>query len=824
MNQQRHCDLCDLPAGREPFTRAFDGVERAFCCAGCLNVYTILSESGLTAAGVDLRQTELFRESLQLGLISTRDSGERTLPPDAETREALYHLSGLWCSSCGWLIEHALSREYGVVSAEVLFTSDLLKVKYCPQYLEPERIPNRVEALGYRIAEYTGDREADRTEWRDLLLRLGIAGGLWMNVMLFSLVIYASYFESIAEGARKSVPLILMALATPAVFYSGWPILRLGFLGLVRGVIRMEALISTGVLAAYGYSVVQAFLGGQHYYFDTACAIVTLVLAGKALERSAKEKTARSISLLYRLMPKKARLLHDGRERFVAVDALEPGMTLLVKPGERIPADGIVFHGNSPVDESVVTGESEPRSKIPGDEVIGGSCNGAGVLEIRVTRAGEEGTLAQIIRSVESAVAGRTPLERSVDRAARIFVPVVLLIAVATLVGCRIVGLPFTEAMLRAIAVLVIACPCALGIATPLATTAAVGASSSRGILIRDARVLETFEAVDLVILDKTGTATEGEFRVRHAAIQPEALALLAGLESTSTHPLARALVRYAGENGVDYATPRDVVIRQGHGMTGTVLSRRVVAGNRPLMDLEEVILPPDVVAQSKVWELEGLTVVFCAVDGVAAGAVAFGDRLRAGAASFVDDLRRQRIGTMLLSGDSLETTARVAAQLAVDDFRGAVTPAGKAEVVRRMRAAGRVVAMAGDGINDAPALAAADLGIAMGSGTDLAMQAAPVVLMGDSLARIGETFEIARSTRKVVRQNLFWAFFYNSLGIGLAIAGILNPILAAGAMVISSLSVIGNTLRLDRRVRKLSPGGPAVQRIEPYPGVATRL
>ncbi len=824
MTPQRHCDLCDLPAGREPLARPFEGAERAFCCAGCLNVYTILSESGLIATGIDFRETELYQESLRLGLISTGDPGERALPPDAETREGLYQLSGLWCSSCGWLIEHAVSREYGVVSAEVLFTSDLLKVKYCPQYLEPGRIPQRVEALGYRIAEYSGDREVDRSEWRDLLLRLGIAGGLWMNVMLFSLVIYASYFESIAEGAHRVVPFILLALATPAVFYSGWPILRLGFLGLRQGVVRMEALIATGVLAAYGYSVIQAFLGGQHYYFDTACAIVTLVLAGKALERGAKEKTARSISLLYRLMPKKARLLQDGRERFVAVEAVEPGMTLLVKPGERIPADGIVSEGISPVDESVITGESEPRAKVPGDEVVGGSCNGAGVLQIRATRVGEAGMLAQMIRSVESAVASRTPLERAVDRAARVFVPSVLLIAVATLAGCRITGIPFTESMMRAIAVLVIACPCALGIATPLATTAAVGAASRRGILIRDARVLETFESVDLVILDKTGTATEGEFRVRAATLEPPSLTLLASVESRSSHPLARALVHYAEELGIDFDAPMDVEIRQGQGIGGRVRERRVLAGNRTLMELENVPLSPELVAQAQAWELEGLTVVFCAVDGFAAGSVAFGDRLRAGAASLVENLRRQNIATMLLSGDSCETTARIAARLGVDEFHGAVTPGGKQEIVRGARSAGRVVAMVGDGINDAPALAAADLGIAMGSGTDLAMQAAPVVLMGDSLDRICETFEIARSTRKVVRQNLFWAFFYNSLGIALAIAGILNPILAAGAMVISSLSVIGNTFRLDRRVRSLPRHHSEDQPVEPIPGVATRV
>jgi heavy metal translocating P-type ATPase len=751
---------------------------------------------------MDPRQTEVFQRSLRMGLIGLTDEaaafGGSSIPEGAETREVLYQVSGMWCTSCGWVIEHILSRESGIRSAEVMFTSDLLKVRYCPQYLAPDRIGERVASLGYRATEYLGEREGGRKEWQDLLLRLGLAGAMWMNVMLFSLVIYASYWEGIADWARRGVPLILMALTIPALFYSAWPIHRIAWLGLRQGYLRMEALISVGVLAAFGYSTVQAFLGGKHFYFDTACAIVTLMLTGKALERGAKERSAKAIALLHRLLPKKARLRLEDREHFVSIEALEPGVVFLVKAGERIPADGIVVAGTSLVDESVVTGESEPLAKTVGDEVICGALNAAGVLEIRVTRAGAESTLAQIVRAVESSLASRSPLERAVDRVSRIFIPTVLGVAALTLVVCLAVHLPPAEAMLRAIAVLVIACPCALGIATPLATTAAVGAASRRGILVRDVSVLETFRRVNVLVLDKTGTATEGDVRVRELLDAP--LDLVAALESYSEHPLGKAVVRLAKEKGLALLEAREVVIREGSGLLGTVSNQRVAVGSLRLMAEEGVVVAEGLLDRMAAWQAEGLTVAFVAIEGQSRGALAFGDRLRPEATGVIAALRARGVHTVLLSGDACATTVRIGALLGVDEALGEVPPTEKAAVIRRFQEDGRVVAMVGDGINDAPALAAADLGIAMGSGADLALNSAPVVLLNASLLLIPETFALASTVHRVVRQNLFWAFAYNAIGITLAATGVLNPILAAGAMVLSSLSVIGNSLRLNRR------------------------
>ncbi|MBS1872996.1 MAG: heavy metal translocating P-type ATPase [Acidobacteria bacterium] len=798
------CSLCGLPAGRGPISRPVAGQDRVFCCLGCMNVYTILAESGVTAQGVDFRDTELYKESLRLGLISSGQAARKfEIPEGAETRDAVFQISGMWCSACGWVIEHALASEPGVVSAEVMFTSDLLKVRYCPLYVPPGRIPSRVESLGYKAAEYAAQTERDNSERRSLLLRLGVAFFLWMNVMTVSLVVYASYWESISDSARAIVPWVLMGLATPAVLYSAWPILRGAWFGLRTFTLRMESLLALGILAAYGYSVAQAVLGGQHYYFDTACAIIMLVLLGKVLERGAKERTAQSIALLYRMMPAKARLLQDGRERFISIDALEPGMTFLVKTGERIPADGVVVSGDSHVDESVLTGESALRHKLPGETVICGSLAATGVLEIRATRVGAGSTLNQIIQSVQAALNSRSRIERTVDRVSRIFVPAVTALAALTLIGWLAAGLDIADALMRAIAVLVIACPCALGIATPLAITAAVGACSRRGILVSDARVLELAGNIGNVIFDKTGTITLGEFSV--VAVHPAGvdIAPLAAIEQYSEHPLGRAVVRYA--ESLRLATPRanDIVVLKGCGIQGRVAGSQVFAGNRRLIADQGLDLDRELEQKVQQWEAAGHTVAYFGADGQLTGAVALGDRIRPEAAPTIAGLKLRGVRTAIVSGDSARTTASVAAQTGVDEFRAEVLPAGKMDVVKQFQASGAAVAMVGDGVNDAPALAAADLGIALGSGAALAMQAAPVVLMSSDLNRVVAVFETARDAMRVVKQNLFWAFFYNVAGITLAITGILNPILAAGAMVLSSLSVIGNSLRLNARVSR---------------------
>jgi heavy metal translocating P-type ATPase len=785
------CTLCDLPTTNTS----------GFCCPGCENVHAILVESGAVAPGQSFRDTDLFREALKRGLVSN-PSAEAPPPPDAETREAVFHVSGMWCASCGWLIEHALARIRGIVSAEVLFASDLLKVRYCPQYLPKQRIADAVGSLGYRAAEYTGSSAPADAERRDLLLRTGIAAFLSMNVMTFSLVVYASYFEHITSSFARYIPFLLMALATPSVFWCAAPVLRLAWGSLRAGVLRMESLLAMGILMAYGYSAVQAFRGNPHVYFDTACAIVTLVLTGKTIERGAKDRTRRAITLLHGLMPNKARILQDGRERFISLEALQPDMIFLVKPGERIAADGVVVEGRSHADESVLTGESAPVPKTPGSHVVCGSVNTGSPLQVRATRVGVDSTLAHIVRTVEQATAGRTRMERAVDRLSRMFIPVVLMLSALTFAGWQWrTGRP-ADALMHALAVIVIACPCALGIATPMALTSAVAGAARRGILVSDTRVLETIRAVDVVVLDKTGTATEGRFELLEITGDTSRMAELAAIEAYSEHPIARAIVAYVGRPpapaeagsspmrvptacavGYPLSAPAGLTVHPGRGITATVGGTEYFIGNATLAGSETPSGPH--------------TTVYFGWDGLVRGTMTLGDRVRPRARGLCANLRWRGIHTVLLSGDSVEATRHVAEEIGADEWIAEALPDRKVEVIRELQRNGAVVAMIGDGVNDAASLARADLGIAVGSGADIALQAAPLVLMNRSLEAVAEALELAKRAFSIIHQNLFWAFAYNVIGITLAMSGVLSPIFAAAAMVLSSISVLGNSRRL---------------------------
>lgn len=756
-----------------------------FCCIGCSNVYSILIESGAIHEGQDPRETELFKRSLELGLVSNtkRTNTGRQIPAEAIVEEKLYHVSGMWCGACGWLIEHVLGQESAIRQAEVFFTSDLLRVLYCPQFLPASRIEDRIRGLGYTITPHTGEVHDDSADRRRELLRLGLAAFLWLNVMTLNLSVY------LGNGLQHSLPYLVMALATPVVFWCGIPILRVAWVGLRQGVARMETLLAIGICAAYAYSVTEVFRGGRHIYFDIACAIVTLVLLGRFVERGAKAAASKAITGLYHMLPVKARTLVNGRERFIAIDALRADDLFIVKAGERIPADGIVTEGESWVDESVLTGESRPVSRRAGERVTGGTLNTGGVLRVRATAVGSNSVLAQIVRSVEAALSRRSEIERTVDKVSRIFVPSVLILALIVGIFTGLAGSNPGEALLRAITVLVIACPCALGIATPLAISAAVGAASRRGILIPDPKSFELAQRMNTVVLDKTGTVTEGRFELLH--YEPADLPMLAAIEAYSEHPLGRAVVL----KSPDVPEAREVKILKGRGIVGMVGEHRVFCGNRKLV--AEQGLPVPSVANNA--EQQGHTVAFYGWDGQVRGSLVFGDRIREDATTLIASLKQRGMRVLIVSGDSKVTVEAVAATVGADEYHAEVLPEGKRRFIAGLKARGCRVVMVGDGVNDGPALAEADLGIAMGSGTDLAMKASNVVLMTNQLSRITDVFDLARRTLLIIKQNLFWAFAYNLAGISFAVMGRLNPILGAGAMVTSSLFVAWNSSRLRR-------------------------
>jgi heavy metal translocating P-type ATPase len=827
------CGLCDLPCGRRPIVRVYDPHDIAFCCMGCANVYAILLESGVIASGQNIRETEIFRRSLELGLISNLNgapSQPAEIDPKTPTQELLLEIRGMWCSACGWLIENALRGLPGVVAADVFFASDLARVKYCPQYLPPDSIRTRITRLGYEATEHGSEETVQKSEARALLLRLGVAAFLWANIMAFSTILYIGYFERIAPSASRFLPYVLWTLATPMVFYCAWPILRAAGIGFLNRQIRMETLLALGILAAYLLSTVQTLRGQTHVYFDTAAAIVTLVLAGKLIERAAKDRAARAVGILYRLMPKKARILTAAGERFVSIDALQPGQEFVVKAGERIPADGIVVEGNTHTDESLLSGESVPILKNENAPVVSGSLNIGNVIRVKAIRTGNESALAQIIRLVESALSSRAPIERIVDRVCRGFVPLVVLLALLDLGVLLARHSQVADALLQATTILVIACPCALGLATPLAVTAAVGSASQAGLLISDASVLESMEKIDVAVLDKTGTLTRGDFclvdhvleevRVPALAMAGSALdaanprreiasdeefmlqvlPILSGIEAYSEHLLGRALLQYARDHRVQPLAAGAVEIHKGQGISGSVDGRRVLIGNRQLMTSFEQAPYEEADQRAEQLQSAGHTVAFFAWEGAVRGMLAFGDEIKPGAAETVKRLKARGIRVKLVSGDAWSTTAVVADQIGIDDYVAEAAPSAKCAIVAALQKEGKHVTFIGDGVNDAPALAQADLGIALGTGADIATGAARMVLMSGSLLKLEDAFQLAAKTTRIVRQNLIWAFFYNIAGITLAILGVLTPIYAAAAMLLSSTSVVLNSMRLAKR------------------------
>ncbi len=612
---------------------------------------------------------------------------------------------------------------------------------------------------------------------------------------------------------------VQFALASPVVLWAGAPFFRRGWDSLVRRSLNMFALIALGTGAAYLFSVLATVapgifpagsrdMGGSvGVYFEPAAVIVTLVLLGQVLELRARERTGDAVRALLNLAPKTARRVRaDGTDEEVALGAIAVGDRLRVRPGEAVPVDGTVLEGRGAVDESMVSGEAMPVAKQPGDALIGGTVNGTGALLMRADKVGADTMLARIVAMVAEAQRSRAPIQRVADRVAAWFVPSVVAVAVLAFIGWTIGGPPpaLAYALIAGVSVLIIACPCALGLAAPMSVMVGVGKGAREGVLIRSAEALERMERVDTLLVDKTGTLTEGKPRI--VAVEPDEpdlLSLAASVERSSEHPLAAAIVAAARERGIAVEEPAKFELVTGQGVAGTVGGRTVLLGNARMM-AERGIAMGDLPARADALRADGATVLFVAVDGAAAGLLAIADPIKAGAQAALDRLHADGIRIVMLTGDNRTTADAVARKLGIDAVEADMLPEDKHRIVRTMRAEGKVVAMAGDGVNDAPALAEADVGIAMGSGTDVAMQSAGVTLVKGDLAGIARARALSRATMRNIRQNLVFAFLYNALGIPIA-AGVLYPVLglmlspaiAALAMSLSSVSVIGNALRL---------------------------
>jgi Cu+-exporting ATPase len=720
--------------------------------------------------------------------------------PDGPLQHSSLAIEGMTCASCAALIELSLKRDSRVKNAGVNFAAGTCAVD---GQLDRDAVFALVQRLGYtpRPMDTLAQRrflvEREKVLREEAKQRFMTAAALTAPLMVLGMGMPHSY------GLR----LLQFALATPVVFGAGRPFFEKALkLAQNRGA-NMDTLIALGAGAAYLYSLPGLLPSRRtHFlYFEAAASIVAFVLLGRYLEEKAKGKAGEAIRQLIELQPATATLLRDGVEVVVDVESIEPGDLLLVRPGERIPTDGEVVSGNSVVDESMLTGESIPVSKAAGDKLIGGCMNQNGALTLKATAVGRDTVLAHIVRMVDEAQNAKLPVQKLADRISAVFVPGVIGIAGATAGGWLLGGAPLTHALAHAIAVVLIACPCSLGLATPTAIMAGTGASARRGIFIRNGAALETGAKVTMVVFDKTGTITEGrpvvaDWQNRSGLDDRELLSLVATAENGSEHYLARALRELAHMLGAQANRAiADFRVEPGHGVGAQVEGRTLLIGNREWMSENGVNVSAVDEAVDEAGAA-GKTPVFAAIDGQLAAFFAIADQPRADAAETVARLHRLGIRTIMATGDTEAAARHVAGLVGIDRVEARATPARKLELIRSLQAAGEVVAMVGDGINDAPALAAADVGMAIGGGTDVAVETADITLVKGDLGKAAEALSISRRTMRIIRENLFWALGYNTIAIPVAAAGRLNPMIASAAMAASSVSVVVNSLRLLRK------------------------
>ncbi len=722
-------------------------------------------------------------------------------------------IQSMTCASCVARVENALAKVPGVLSASVNLAAERARVEIVAG-TDPEALRAAVTAAGYEVAaeaqQATGGEAAARRftlpDWWP------VAASAALSVPL--LVPMAGYFV----GEHWMLPgWVQLVLGSLVQFWLGARFYRAGWKALKVLSGNMDLLVALGTSAAYGLSVFELFRGaGGHLYFETSAVLITLILLGKWLEARAKRQTTEAIRALSALRPERALVRKDEKDVEVPLAAIAVGDLVVVRPGERVPVDGEIREGRSQIDESLITGESLPVAKEAGARVTGGSVNGEGLLLVETRAIGAETTLARIIRLVEDAQAAKAPIQRIVDKVSAVFVPAVLAIALVTLLGWGFATGDWTAAILDAVAVMVIACPCALGLATPTAIMAGTGVAAQHGILIKDAEALEIAHSITTVVFDKTGTVTEG--RPALVAIEPllgdrsELLRLAAALQQASHHPLARAVLDQAATEGVVAPAASEARALPGRGVQAQVEGRMLYLGSSRLMSELGVDTAP-LAARERALAREGRSVSWLVAETAGAhslvGLLGFGDTVKPSAPRAVARLHAEGVQTVMLTGDNRGSAEAVGRALGIDEVRGEVLPADKAQTVAGLRGPGRIVAMVGDGINDAPALAAADVGMAMATGTDVAMHTAGITLMRGDPMLVADAIDISRRTYRKILQGLFWAFIYNVVGIPLAAFGFLNPIIAGAAMALSSVSVVTNALTL-KRWKSAPPGGPS--------------
>lgn len=722
-----------------------------------------------------------------------------------QTEQMELDVFGMTCAACSTRIEKVLNKQQGIERASVNLANETATLEYNPGLIEADDIIDKIKALGYD-AKQRVDAEGKETykekELKQMKTKVIISAFLSIPLLITML----DHLFGVRLPDIFMNPWFQFALATPVQFVIGWQFYVGAYNNLRTKSANMDVLVALGTSAAYFYSLYEAFrtIGNPgyepHLYFETSAILITLILFGKYLEMNAKGKTTEAISKLLDLQAKQARVRRDGVEVMVPLEEVVVGDTLVVKPGEKIPVDGTVLKGRTAVDESMITGESIPVEKEDGSSVIGATLNKNGAIEVEATKVGKDTALASIVKAVEDAQGSKAPIQRMADVISGYFVPIVVGIAIVTFIVWITVVAPgnFELALTASIAVLVIACPCALGLATPTSIMVGTGKAAENGILFKGGEHLERTHELDTVILDKTGTITKGKPEVTDFTGDAEALQLLASAEYGSEHPLASAIVAYAEEQEVSFLDVDEFSAIPGHGIQAHMKGQDVIVGTRKLMN-DHGIRFSEVEDELVQYETDGKTAMLLAIDGEYRGIIAVADTVKENAKEAIQQLKQDGIDVIMLTGDNERTAQSIAAQVGIDRVIAEVLPKEKAAQVKAIQEQGKKVAMVGDGINDAPALATADIGIAIGTGTEVAIEAADITLLGGDLLLIPKAIKMSHETIKNIKQNLFWAFAYNTAGIPIAAFGLLAPWIAGAAMAFSSVSVVTNSLRLKR-------------------------
>jgi len=805
----KKCDHCllDFP-DREAVYGDVNGQRKVFCCNGCKGIYLLINDEGL---GEFYNRREAWvpgpAEDKQVDLAAFNEHVAQA----GDELETDIILDGIRCASCIWLNEKILNRTRGVTYANVNYATHKAKIRWDPRETGIDNILARIKSIGYTPKPVTSNAYEKELEYRkrDLLVRFGTASFFSMQLMIYSIALYAGYFQGMDEGTKSIFHLISLLLTTPVLFYSGWPFMTGAVRGLRHLSFNMDLLIMTGAGSAYLYSVYEMFSGGE-VYFDTSAMIITLILLGRYIEAGAKGKASQTITRLLSLSPKEARRIVGAygnisirNSESIPISSINIGDMIEVKPGEKVPLDGIIIEGLSEADESMLTGESRPVSKSAGSEVFCGTLNLYGNFIFQVSKTAGDTVLSQVIKTVEEAQSRRAPVQTATDRVVGYFVPAILFLSLTTCMYWMFHGSDTKDAVMNAVSVLVIACPCALGLATPLAILVGTTRGASKGILIKGGDVIEKSKNIGIIVLDKTGTLTEGRPVLGSfggiGISDTETLRLASSLERLSEHSIGKAIV--SASKGLELYKVTDFRVYPGRGLEGVIKGKPAMIGNREFMESCGIDFTADrnLMTDIESSELAGATVVYLSYDGKPAGIFSISDTVRKETADVVRMLRSKGLDVVMITGDNIKTAKAVATEAGIDVVKAQMSPVEKAEDIRQMQENGGRVIMVGDGINDAPALVQADVGIAMGRATDIALESSDMVLMRNDLGLLPYAVNLSKKTFSVIKQNIFWAFFYNAVAIPLAMSGILHPIIAAGSMALSSLSVVGNSLRLTR-------------------------